>query len=191
MLSFCTIQIQLILIQIVTGSLILHMHQLLLSVVVANFGPCHVQHLPQISVILRRKLFAWILNSRCFGSTSPGEQNALRNKQRGQQVDSINTSKLIYPLKRWEFHVLCSLAMLWSQSIQGKKELERAKFMPESSLAVDCTNSFVLVLGMLPDTFELTNLNIASKSQCLQYHPNISLVSKGRGHMDKFRTTSL
>lgn len=73
MLSFCTIQIQLILIQIVTGSLILHMHQLLLCVIVANFGPCHVQHLPEINVILQRKLFVWVLSSRCFGSTSPGK----------------------------------------------------------------------------------------------------------------------
>lgn len=85
----------------------------------------------------------------------------------------------------------CSLAMLRSQSIQGKKELERAKFMPENSLAVDYINSFVLVLGMFPDTFEFTNLNVALKSQCLHYHSNISLVSKGRGHVDKIITTSL
>lgn len=83
------------------------------------------------------------------------------------------------------------LAMLRPRTIQGEKELEWAKFMPENSLAVDCINSFVLFLGMLPDMFEFTNLNVVLKSQCLQYHSNISLVSKGRGHMGEIITTSL
>lgn len=82
-------------------------------------------------------------------------------------------------------------ATLCPRTIQGKKELEWAKSMPENSLAVDYINSFVLVLGKLPDTFEFTNLNVALKSQCSQYHSNISLVSKERGHMGKLITTSL
>jgi len=83
------------------------------------------------------------------------------------------------------------LATLCPQTIQGEKELERVKFMPESSLAVDCINSFVLVLGTFPETFEFTNLNVALKSQSLQYHSNISLASKEKGRMGKLVTTSL
>jgi len=39
--------------RVVTGSLILHMHH----IIVANSGLCHVQHLSQINVIMQRKLF--------------------------------------------------------------------------------------------------------------------------------------
>lgn len=46
----------------------------------------------------------------------------------------------------------CPLAMLCPRAMQGEKEMEWAKLMPESSLAVYCINSIVPVLGTLPDT---------------------------------------
>lgn len=159
--------------------------------IVANSSPCHLQQLPQIDVILHRKLFAWVLRSRHISSSLSSKlkkkKKLPRNAGSGRKT-TIYASKYIYLTEMWELHVHCLWDLSLGHAVPKSHARREGDGMGQTHAREQLSSLLYKQYCSSPGNTS-RHVNAALKSQCLQCHSNISLVSKERGHMGKIITT--